>query len=40
MGGCPRRGVIVKAMDCGIIVGEFVNTPLSYTFTVHPRILA
>ena len=23
MGGCPR-GVMVKAMDCGIVVSEFV----------------
>ena len=31
--GCPR-GVMVKAMDCGIIVGEFV---LQSRYYVHIR---
>ena len=31
--GCPR-GVMVKAMDCGIIVSEFVHQSLYY---VHFR---
>ena len=32
-GGCPR-GVIVKAMDCGIVVNEFV---LQSRYYVHFR---
>ena len=32
-GGCPR-GVIVKAMDCGIVVSEFV---LQSCYYVHFR---
>ena len=27
-GGCPR-GVVVKAMDCGIIASEWVRTPVA-----------
>ena len=33
IGGCPR-GVIVKAMDCGIVVSEFV---LQSRYYVHFR---
>ena len=33
VGGCPR-GVMVKAMDCGIIVSEFV---LQLHYYVHFR---
>ena len=34
-GGCPRNGyVMVKAMDCGIVVGEFV---LQSRYYVHFR---
>ena len=33
MGGCPR-GVMVKAMDCGIVVREFV---LQSRYYVHFR---
>ena len=33
MGGCPR-GVMVKAMDCGIVVCEFV---LQSRYYVHFR---
>ena len=30
--GCPR-GVMVKAMDCGIVVREFVLQSFTITFT-------
>ena len=33
-GGCPR-GVMVKAMDCGIVVSEFV---LQSCYYVHFRV--
>ena len=33
LGGCPR-GVMVKAMDCGIVVSEFV---LQSRYYVHFR---
>ena len=33
VGGCPR-GVMVKAMDCGIVVSEFV---LQSHYNVHFR---
>ena len=32
-GGCPR-GIMVKVMDCGIVVSEFV---LQWRFYVHFR---
>ena len=32
--GCPPRGVMVKAMDCGIVVREFV---LQSRYYVHFR---
>ena len=33
-GGCPPRGIMVKAMDCGIVVREFV---LQSRYYVHFR---
>ena len=36
MGGCPR-GVMVKAMDCGIVVSEFVFQSRYYVhFRANP----
>ena len=34
IGGCPPRGVMVKAMDCGIVVREFV---LQSRYYIHFR---